>query len=358
MFKNWFLLASVSCGIGFGSTFLISRNLQQSTLAGLGTVPAVAASLTILSRQRREEIERQVTQSRLGLNDAQKQEQLFKDRCREISAHGKKLQTEFTQLQQSVNRDREKQAELETEINSLVLQKHREESLLVQLDIKVANKKNNLQTTNEQLAQVQAQGQLAIDSVRQSNSQLQSIRAAIHQYSATKQKLDDRITDLQNRSQSLQTIVDEHKIDLSEIKSQIAQGEVQRNQASIAITDLGRLLQQKQSQLQDTDRQQQQSLQQEISDLLLQKQDQEVLFNRLVMNIATKQNNVFELDTEISERQANLDRIAIDLVEIEARKQSAIDSIQGSKLALTNIQEKIRQDRTIKEQLNVEITDL
>ncbi|PSB54732.1 hypothetical protein [Chamaesiphon polymorphus] len=73
MLKNWFLLASVSCGVGFGSTFLVSRNLQQSTWAGLGTVPAVAASMTILSRQRKEEIERQVAKSRSSLDDVRQQ---------------------------------------------------------------------------------------------------------------------------------------------------------------------------------------------------------------------------------------------------------------------------------------------
>ncbi len=65
MLRNWFLLASVSCGVGFGSTFVISRNLQQSAWAGLATVPAVATSLTLLSRQRRQEIERQGKRSKI-----------------------------------------------------------------------------------------------------------------------------------------------------------------------------------------------------------------------------------------------------------------------------------------------------
>jgi chromosome segregation ATPase len=342
MFKNWFLLASVSCGVGFGSTFLISRNLQQSTLAGLGTVPAVAASLTILSRQRREEIDRQVaksrlglnharqqeqlfkeeielqvTQSRVGLDEAQKQEQLFKDRCREISAHGKKLQTEFTQLQQAVNQDRERKTELEREINSLALQKQ------------------------EQLAQVQAQNKLEIDSA---------------------QKLDIKLRNLRDK-------LVEKGADLSSIESQISQMEERRNQVSIAITNLDILLDQKKSLRQDTARQEQsllqqtnqqkkQSLQQEISDLLLQKQDQRILLDQLVINISTKENNLVELDNEISARQVDLDRIGIHLDRIEARKQSAIDSAQTSELALANIQEEIRQDSAVKGELKLEITDL
>jgi hypothetical protein len=124
------------------------------------------------------------------------------------------------------------------------------------------------------------------------------------------------------------------------------------------LKDLDRLLDQKQSLLQDIDRQQQQSLQQEISNLLLQKQDQRVLLDNLVVNISTKRNNLLELDNEISERQANLDRIAIDLVQIEARKQSAINSAQTSELALANIQEEIRQNSAVKGELKLEITGL
>lgn len=330
MLKNWFLLASVSCGVGFGSTFLISRNLQQSTLAGLGTVPAVAASLTILSRQRREEIDRQVAQSKqqLQLTNAscseisahwqrvQEQEQLFKDRCREISAHGKELQTESKQLKQEVDRYRERQASLERQINSLVLQKQTRKSLLVQLDGEVLDKQKQLKTTQTELAQIQTQKESEIDSATQSNLKLQRIREEIRQDSAAKKQLDDQ------------------------------------------ITDLDRLLQQKQSLLQNTGQQQQQSLQQAISDLLLQKQDQKILLDQLGVNISTKQNKLIKLDTEIRERQADLDKIAIDLVQSEARNQSAINSVQGSKLALTNIQEKIRQDSAIKEELKLEITYL
>jgi hypothetical protein len=349
MFKNWFLLASVSCGVGFGSTFLISRNLQQSTLAGLGTVPAVAASLTILSRQRREEIDRQVAKSRLGLDDAQRQEQLLKDRYREISLHGKTLQ-----------------AELEKAINSLVLRKQTQESSLIKLDAKVLDRQNNLQTTQAELTRIQNQRQSEInsgtsrlnDSARQSNLELQRIREEIRQYSATKQQLELQITDLQNRLQNFQTILVDKEVDLRGIKYQISQMEARRTQVSISITDLDRFLDQKQSLLQNIDRQQQQSLQKEISDLLLQKQDQRVLLDNLVMNISTKRNNLLELDNEISGRQANLDRIAIDLVQIEARKQSAIDSAQTSGLALVNIQEEIRQDSAVKGELKLEITDL
>jgi chromosome segregation ATPase len=307
MSKNWFLLASVSCGIGFGSTFLISRNLQQSALAGLGTVPAVAASMTILSRQRRED-DRQVAESRLSLDDARQQEQLLKDNCRKISAHGQRLQTGCTRLRQEVDR----------------------------LDAEVLARQNNLQTTQAQLAQIQAQRQLSIDYVGQSNLQLQSIRDAIHQYTATKQQLEAQITDLKNQDQSLKTILVDKKVDLRGIEYQISQKEDRRNQISSQISGLDL---------------QKQSLQQGISALSLQKQDLEVLFNELVVDISTKQTNLFELDAKIIKKQA-------DLVQAATREQSAIDSAQIAELALSNIEAQIHKNSAIEKHLNVKITDL
>jgi hypothetical protein len=367
MFKNWFLIAGVSCGVGFGSTFLISRNLQQSAWAGLGTVPAVAASLTILSRQRKEEIERQVAKSRLSLDDLQQQEQLVtaklqlkESSCREIGEHGQKLQTAFTQLKQDVNRYREEQTGLEKEINSLVLQRQAQESALVRLEATVVKRQNNLQTTQAKLDLIQAQRQSAIDSVKQSNLELQNIREKIRQYSVTKEQLGVQLTDLQNQAQSLQTQLVDREIDLRGIEYHILQMEQRRDRVKIAIVDLDRSLKQKQSLLHNIDRdlQQQQALIQEISDLLLEKQDREVLLGELVVNITVKQNILVELDAEVSEGQANLDRISIDLVQIEAQRQSTIDLAQQSELTLANIQEEISNHCINKEKIAAEIADL
>jgi hypothetical protein len=399
MLKNWFLLASVSCGVGFGSTFLISRNLQQSTWAGLGTAPAVAASMKILSRQRKEEIEHQITKSRLSLDntqqqerlakeeierqvtksrlsleeierqvaksrssldDARQQEQLVKNSCREISAHGQKLQTGFTQLRQEVDRYRVRQAELEQEINSLVLHKQTQESLLVQLDVKVLNKQNQLETTNTELDRIQAQRQLQIDSGRQLNLQLKSIREDIRQDSAVKEQLDDRIVELQNRSQGLQTKLADKEVDLQVIEYQISQMKERRDRDLTAVAALDRSLGQKQSLLQDIalDRYQQQSLTKEISALLLQKQNQGILLDELKSNINSTQNLQSELEAQVSSTQDHLDRIAIDLSELKSKRSTAIDSARTSELTLANIHEQITQHSANKETLEAKLADL
>lgn len=99
--------------------------------------------------------------------------------CQKIIVGGQELQTAFTQLKQDVNRYREEQAGLEREINSLVLQRQAQESSLVRLDAKVVDRQNNLQTTQAELALIQTQRQSAIDSAKQSNLELQSVREKI-----------------------------------------------------------------------------------------------------------------------------------------------------------------------------------
>jgi chromosome segregation ATPase len=262
MLKNWFLLASVSCGVGFGTTFAISRNLQQSALAGLGTVPAVATSLRLLSRQRQEEIDRQIAESRLSLNDLRQQEQLVK-------ADGDKLQAGFIQLRQEVDRDRDRQVELERSITALALQKQTEASLLARLAADVLDKQQQLELTNTALAQQQS-----------------------------------------------------------------------------LLQDL------------DLDRQQQQSLQQEVSELLLQKQQQAVLLDESNTQLQISRNFHAELAERVNTTQEHLARLTIDLSELQAKRATAIDLERSADLTLANIREEISQHVFFKDKLAAELVEL
>jgi hypothetical protein len=91
MLKDWFLIACVSYGAGFSSTFFISRSLSQSAWGGLGTIPAVAVTLTALARQRRQEIERQIAGTKLRLQEVEKKEQFVEQQFQAHSARSKEL---------------------------------------------------------------------------------------------------------------------------------------------------------------------------------------------------------------------------------------------------------------------------
>lgn len=321
MLKNWFLLTSVSCGVGFGSTFLISRNLQQSAWAGLGTVPAVAASMTILSRQRKEEIERQVAKLRSSLDSLEGEERLAKDRLQ-------LTQSSHQQIDRQVQGLRSEQAKLAT--------------------------------ISTELAQIEARRQLAIDSAEQSDLELQSICNKIHQYYATQKRIELEISRLQSQWHSLQSNIAEREVDRTKIGQQIYQLEDRRDRLLTAVDDLDRLLQEKQALLQnlDLDRERKTIIGLEISSLLQQKQEHQVLLGELEKVIYDKQTIILDVDTTASSKERQLARIAIALSQIEAERELAIDSTQQSDLALQKIRDEISQHSATKDRLEVEIAEI
>ena len=303
--KNWLLLASVSCGVGFGSTFLISRNLQQSALAGLGTVPAVAASMTILSRQRKEE------------------------------------------------RNSNRQAELTSSLADLERREKLAREQLQQLDLDLGR-----QITL--LSEAEAKKALAIDSVQQSDLELQRIRGEINRYSTQKEQLEVRVANLQHQLTSLRSEISEREIHHQEIEQQISRSGNRQNQLLAAVGELDRSIQDKQALLEDLDLDlgMKTALELEISSLLLQKQEHQDSLDELERVIARTGASISELNTTFTSRQRQLDRIVNELTEIEVRRQSAIDSARQSDLELAEIRDEISQQSVSKEQLAARVSDL
>jgi chromosome segregation ATPase len=316
--KNWFLLASVSCGVGFGSTFLISQNLQQSAWAGLGTVPAIAASLTILSRQRKEEIDRQVAKLKSSLDSLEGQERLARERL---------------QLTQS---------------------NHQQIDLQVQ---ELHRKQTKLTTIGTELAQIEAKRQFTIDSAQQSDLDLQSIRNKIHQDSATKKQLELQILTLQSEWQRLRDDIASKELYRTDVKQQISSLKDEKNLLSTAVSDLERLIQLKQALQQnlDLDLEKQRILGIEISSLQQQKQEHQVSLDELERILDVERDSISELNSTLTTKQRQLDRIVNKLTEIEAIGQSAIDSTEQLELTLQQIYDEISKHSTIKARLEVEV---
>ena len=319
--KNWLLLASVSCGVGFGSTFLISRNLQQSALAGLGTVPAVAASMTILSRQRKEEIDRQVTRLKSSLDSLEGEERLARDQL---------------QLTQSTHQ------QIDRQVQELISQQAK------------------LTTISTELAQMEARRQFTIDSAEKSDLELQRIHAEINQQSVKKEQLEVRVDNLQHQLTSLQTEISEREIHRIEIEQQISRSENQQNQLFAAVGELDRSIQDKQTLLEDLDLDLgiKIALELEISSLLLQKQEHQDSLYQVETVLDDTRASISVLNTTFTSRQGQLDRVVNELAEIEARRQSATDLTIQSELYLQNTQEEIDRYSDTKQELEIAIGDL
>jgi chromosome segregation ATPase len=149
--KNWFLLTSISCGVGFTFTLALSKNLQQSALAGLGTVPAIATSLTMLARQRKEEIERQISKSNLHLIELQKQEEVILSKLHsnqnsyeKIKYKCQELQLENTKIAAELDAHRKHDQELEKKRQLLLFQEKEYRSVLYYLGVDINSRAKTL----------------------------------------------------------------------------------------------------------------------------------------------------------------------------------------------------------------------
>ncbi len=381
--KNWFLLASISCGVGFGSTFLISRNLQQSAWAGLGTVPAVAASMTILSRQRKEEIDRQVDKLRSLEGQerlAREQLQLTQNNHRQIDRQVRELRGKQDQsstiLVELAQIEARKQSAIDSvQQSELKLQRIHEEidrhsAKKEQLESRVANLHNQLTSLRTEISETEIrrveieqqisrlanrQNQLSIAVAEKSDLELQGIHEEISQQSARRDQLEVRVADLHNQLTSLRSKISETEIRRIEIEQQISRSENRQNQLLTEVDDLDRSIQDRKILLEDLDLGRITALEIEISSLLLRKQEHQVSLDELERILDGKRTSISELKTTFTSRQGQLDRIVNELTEIEARRQSAINSTEQLELVSQRIQAKIYQYSTTKEELGLEV---
>lgn len=406
--KNWFLLASISCGVGFGSSFLISRNLQQSAWVGLGTVPSVAASLTILSRQRKEEIERAVRDShrqvaeltsslatelaqiearrQFAIDSARQSDlklQSIHTRIHQYSAAKKQLELQISTLQSQGNRLQSDIAEKKVDLTKIGQQISPLEDRRNRLSTVVGDLDRSIQVKQAFLRDIEVRKQSTIDSAQKLDLELQKILSEISQQSAVKDRLGFEIANLKHQWQRLQDEIAEKKVYRTEIEEKISSDEDLRNRLSIAVDGLHQSIQKRQDLLQELGRNissqttllsqievksqsaidsAQQSdlgrkttLELEIASLLLQKDEHQASLANLARVIHDSQASVSQLDTSFISKQEQLDRIINELTEIEAIRQSTIDSAAQLDLESQRIQARIHQHSATKEELGVEV---
>ena len=256
----------------------------------MATVPAVAASLKIQSRQRKQEHnsnrQAELTSS---LADLQRQEKLAQEQLQLAQSSHQQIdlqiqglrskQAELAQIEakrqfaidsatqselklQSINNKihqysaTKKQLELQmltlqSKWNSLqsdIAQKK------VDLDRSIQSKQDLLQKLNLDLgrqitllSEAEAKKALAINSAQQSDLKLEEIREEINQQSARKEQLASRVENLQNQLRSLRSEISEREIHRIEIEEQIYRSENRQNQLLAAVGDLYRSIQDKQA---------------------------------------------------------------------------------------------------------------
>lgn len=96
--KNWLIISSVALGVSGGCTLLFTQNLAQSALIGLATIPGVAASEIVRSRQRQGKVERQLERGKLRLHQLQQQGEVLNQQLQARGRDCQKIELRVSQL--------------------------------------------------------------------------------------------------------------------------------------------------------------------------------------------------------------------------------------------------------------------
>ena len=186
MLKNWLTIGAVAFSIGFICALPFNGNLAQSALIGCATVPGALVSTVVRSRQRRIQINRQISCGKLRLNKLRKQGDIFNHKLQlseqnrqSIEIQVQKLNNLAVGLQERIELHHQHHSHLEEQSISLTLHYQEQQDALAKLELKILDKQACLQEVNGQLFELR--------------SQLKSTESKLNQKQARLGQLDDRL---------------------------------------------------------------------------------------------------------------------------------------------------------------------
>lgn len=219
--KHWFKTGSVAFIASCGCTLPFTQNIGNSALVGLATLPGVAVSAIARSRQRKQQIHRQLERGKVRLNELQqrsaildRQLQLRDKDLQAIELRVSQLHSVANSLSDRIDRDRVRQQQLEQQLSSLTDYYEEQQAVAIKLDRNIQEKQACLLEVNTDLhncklkiSQLQAE-QVKIESSNDSLAQrlhqqakieLKQIQSEIEGHSLIKQELELNIQQLQSQ---------------------------------------------------------------------------------------------------------------------------------------------------------------
>jgi hypothetical protein len=351
IFKHWFKTGSVAFVASCGCTLPFTQNLAQSALVGLATVPGVAVSTLARSRQRKQQIHRQLERGKLRLNELQQRGAILdrqlhlrdKDR-QEIELRVSQLHSVAASLSDRIDRDRVQQQQLEQQLSSLTDYYEEQQAVAIKLDRNIQEKQacllevdTDLHSHKLKISQLQAE-QIKIENSNDSLAQrlhqqakieLKQIQSEIEEYAITKQELELNIQQLQSQQtietrtedaspaekqlllQELDLAISERLKDRQDIETEIER--LEQAQADISPEPIDREQQLAETQLQSID-------------IEVELQAKRAQLNDLAAGIVDRHNEIEICDRslkmarlELSSKQGELDNLDL---KVRARLQS------------------------------------
>jgi chromosome segregation ATPase len=377
MLKTWFPLAAVSSGIGFGSTLIITQNLEKSGIAGLASIPAVLSSMLISQRRRKQEIDRfdrdvlthqsqleTLKQQQLALTeelDFKKLEQL---------AMAQKIE-QLKILSEDLNRNLEQQANIESKIASSIEQCQHQKNLLVAATNRSTEKQEQIDRLDQDLIDRQekiATCDRAIVDLEHKRESLNYIHLELDRVAVVKTELETTMVELETKKSDLQAQVERLNRSVQDCETALAEIENQR-QIEIAATqekqiDLNRLNAEIIKGLANKERLDVEissltSKQRQLeSDLGLKENHFDRAIDRFVHTQEQQQQTLSQLDElhrSQQQKQQQMEGISADLVHLEHRHQMTIAATQDREINLNRLNGEIAKLSAAKERLVLDL---
>jgi DNA repair exonuclease SbcCD ATPase subunit len=354
--KHWLATGSVAFVTSCGCSLPFTQNLPQSLLFGMAAVPGVAVSTIVKSRQRKQQINRQLERGKSRLHQLQQRSGLLD---RQLLVKGKErqaieirvaqLHTVAAELKAQINTDRQQYQQLEQELALAAIYCQEQQLCGEKLDRKIQEKQARSLEVDTELNQLKVdisrlqfdKNQLATATDRAKIS-LSNIQSEIERCTAIKQELALEIQQLQppqpidsnsfarsleqqNLIQALELVISERqqiKTDLTltidRLEQKIAEKSVAANGQSQKLVEIGAKL--SATELALTAKQAQ--LEELSAQVLVKYNDlQKVEYVNEAADILTEQLTQRELkiaDLELSSRRAELENLDL---KIQSRRQ-------------------------------------
>jgi chromosome segregation ATPase len=344
LLKRWLTTGSVAFGASCGCTLPFTQNLAQSMLIGLATMPGVVASQVVKSRQRQQQVNRQLERGKLRLNELQhlgkvlsKQLQSRDKERQAIEIRVAQLQNLAANLTDRIDTDRQQHQQLEQHLTSLTVYCQEQQNFATKIDRKIQDKQarslevdTNFNQLKLELTQLQAVKLTKIDEIDRSKISLQNIQSDIECYTTVKQELALEIQQLQE-----QKSVDIGSCDLAEPRLHERSIELEQqliNELDLAITSRQTI---------------HQDLTVEIDRLaqVVAEKSTELVDRDRELTSATKQLNETELAIKV--KQSKLAELAAEIVarndELESSPEYLTVSLQQRELKITQLELSSRQ---------------
>jgi chromosome segregation ATPase len=325
LLKNWLKIGSVAFGVSCGCTLPFTQNLAQSALIGLATMPGVAASVVVRSRQRQRQIDRQLERGRVRLRELQQrgeslteQLQLRGQDYQTIELRVSQLHSLVASLNDRIDRDRQQQAQLEQKLAAITLYCEEQQAFATKLDRKIQDKRarnlevdTNFNSLKLELSQLQSEQIRLESSNHRANTVLGNIQAEIDRSSVIKRELERQIRELQIQQQvaagSVNDSVDRQRLVLQELE--------------LAIVDRQQVYTDKIAEVEQLE----QSITARSPQLISQEQ-----------RLADIQTRSIQLDLELQHKRLQLEQIESEILSKNSSIESSSRELEIARLELHN----------------------